>query len=121
MSDQVFLHGMAFEGRHGVSDEERSEPQVIELDVELDVDLRPAGTSDELARTVDYSAVFEICRAQVEERSHHLLEALGEQIAAEILGAFASVQRAVVIVRKPGVPLDGIVEYAGVRIERARS
>ncbi len=121
MSDQIYLHGLSFEGRHGVSDEERAEAQLIELDVELSLDLRPAGTSDDLARTVDYGAVFEICRAQVEQRSYHLLEALAEAIAAEILARFGAVERVVLRVQKPGVPLEGIVEYAGIQLERFRS
>jgi dihydroneopterin aldolase len=121
MSDQVLLHGMEFEGSHGVSEAERAEPQLIELDVEIEADLRPAGTSDDLARTIDYSAVFEICRARVEEHTYRLLEALGEAVAADLLARFEKVERVVVTVRKPGVPLDGVVEYAGVRLERARA
>jgi dihydroneopterin aldolase len=121
MSDQVFLRGMEFEGRHGVSDEERAEPQVIELDIDLDLDLRPAGTSDDLDKTANYARVFEICQAQVEEHSYKLLEALGEQIAADVLSAFAAVERVTVTVRKPGVPIDGVLDHAGVRLERTRA
>ena len=47
MSDRIVLTGMRFEGRHGVSDDERSLPQLIEVDVELSTDLGPAGRSDE--------------------------------------------------------------------------
>ena len=120
MSDSVFLRGMAFEGRHGVSDEERAEPQVIEMDIEVATDLRPAGTSDDLALTIDYSEVFEICRAQVEQRSYRLLEAIGEAIAADVLGRFPTATAVSVTVRKPGVPIDGVVEDAGITIERGR-
>jgi|AP12_2_1047962.scaffolds.fasta_scaffold18972_2 7,8-dihydroneopterin aldolase/epimerase/oxygenase len=121
MSDCIFLRGMEFAGRHGVSDEERSEAQVIELDVELQLDLRQAGLSDDLAQTVDYAEVFELCRAIVEERSFRLLEGMAEQIAAGVLERFHSAERVVITVRKPGVPLDGIVEHAGVTIERDRA
>ena len=55
MTDQIFLRTMEFEGHHGVSDEERADPQVIELDVEFELDLRPAGSSDDLAQTVSYA------------------------------------------------------------------
>jgi 7,8-dihydroneopterin aldolase/epimerase/oxygenase len=118
MSDQVFLRQMEFTGRHGVSEEERADEQVIEMDVEYDLDLRPAGTSDDLKDTVSYSDVFEICRAQVEEHSYHLLEALGEAVARDVLASDERIERVVVTVRKPGVPIDGIVEHAGVRLER---
>jgi 7,8-dihydroneopterin aldolase/epimerase/oxygenase len=120
MADHVYLHGMVLEGRHGVTDEERAEPQPIEVDVELGLDLRPAGTSDELARTVDYGAVFDVCREVVEQRSFHLLEGLAEALAADILARFARVEHVSVRAKKPGVPLDGIVEHAGVAIERER-
>ena len=120
MTDQILLRGMAFEGRHGVSDEERADPQVIELDLVTDVNLRAAGTSDDLQRTVDYAQLFEICRVQVEERSYRLLEAIGENVARDVLDAFEIVSRVEVTVRKPGVPVDGVVEHAGVRITRSR-
>jgi dihydroneopterin aldolase len=112
---------MEFEGRHGVSDEERATPQAIVLDVEVAADLREAGETDELGKTVDYAALFEICRAQVEERSYRLLEAIGEGVAADILGRFGATERVVVTVLKPGVPIDGVLDSAGVVIDRSRS
>jgi 7,8-dihydroneopterin aldolase/epimerase/oxygenase len=121
MSDTVFLRAMEFEGRHGVSDEERADTQVLELDIDYELDLRPAGTSDDLARTVSYSDVFEICRAQVEEHSYRLLEALGEAIARDVLASDARIEKVTVTVRKPGVPIDGVLDHAGVRLERSRS
>ena len=120
MSDRIFLQGMAFEGRHGVSDEERSEPQVIEVDAEVELDLHAAGTTDDLNRTVNYSEIFEICRAQVEEHSYHLLEAIGEAICRDALSQHPAIDVIRVTVRKPGVPIEGVIEYAGVMIERTR-
>lgn len=120
MSDQVYLHGMEFQGRHGVTEEERSRPQLIELDVEMTLDLRAAGASDDLADTVDYSDVFEVCRAQVEQHSYHLLEGLAEALAAELLARFQLIDTVAVRAKKPGLPLDGVVEHAGVKVERSR-
>jgi dihydroneopterin aldolase len=121
MSDRIFLRSMEFTGRHGVSEEERAEPQVIELDLELELDLSAAGRTDDLDQTVDYAAAFELCRVVVEERSFKLLEGIAEQIATEVLIRYGQVERVLVSVRKPGVPLDGIVEQAGVAIERTRA
>lgn len=120
MSDRIFLHGMEFEGRHGVSDEERAMAQAIGVDVEVSLDLRAAGTSDDLADPADYGEIFKICRAQVEQRSYHLLEAIAEAIAADVLRAFGSVDKVAVKVTKPGVPLEGIIESTGISIERSR-
>ncbi len=120
MSDRIFLHGMVFEGRHGVTDEERREPQPIQVDVDVEVDLAAAGSSDDIDQTVDYRDVFEICRVVVEERSYHLLEGIAEALAAEVLDRFPAVEAVTVRPRKPGVPLAGAVEHAGVEIKRGR-
>jgi dihydroneopterin aldolase len=120
VSDRIVLHSMEFEGRHGAGEEERSAPQVLELDVEMVLDLRDAGKADDLGQTVDYSGVFEHCRAIVEERSFHLLEAIAEAVATDLLAAFEPIDTVVVRVRKPGVPIDGVLEYAAVEIERSR-
>jgi 7,8-dihydroneopterin aldolase/epimerase/oxygenase len=121
MADQVFLRGIELFGRHGVTEEERSESQLIELDVEATLDLAPAGQSDDLADTVDYGAMFETCRDVVEKRSLHLLEAIADQVATALLSRFGRLGSVRVTVRKPGVPIDGRVEQAGVTIERSRT
>jgi dihydroneopterin aldolase len=120
MADRIVLRSMEFQGHHGVSAEERSLPQQIVVDVDLTLDLRAAGKSDDLAQTVDYSTVFEHCRAIVEERSFHLLEAIAEAIATDLLNGFTTITSVTVRVAKPGVPIDGVLESAGVEIERAR-
>lgn len=120
MTDRIVLARMEFEGRHGVGDEEREFPQVIEIDVELSLDLSSAGKSDDLEQTINYAEVFKRCRPIVEERSFHLLEAIAEAVAADLLGAYPRLESVAVRVRKPGVPIDGVLEYAGVEIERTR-
>jgi dihydroneopterin aldolase len=120
MTDRIVLANMQFDGRHGEHDWERAATQPFEVDVELSVDLAPAGVSDELARTVDYGRVFDIARDIVESRTYHLLEKLAETIATETLGAFPLVDEIAVRVRKPKVKLSGPLDYAGVEIRRRR-
>jgi dihydroneopterin aldolase len=119
VSDRIVLVGMQFMGRHGVSDEERAEPQPFEVDLALRLDLsRPAAT-DELADTINYSTLFDLARRIVEERSFHLLEALAGAIADAVLAAHP-VDDVEVRVRKPKAPLPGAFETAEVRIRRTR-
>jgi 7,8-dihydroneopterin aldolase/epimerase/oxygenase len=120
MTDQIHLRGMVFQGRHGVTEEERAEEQEIGVDLDVDLDLATAGRSDELADTVDYGQLFDACREVVEERSYRLLEAIGEQIAATILQRHVRVTAVRVRVAKPGVPIDGQLEEAGITIQRRR-
>ena len=120
MTDRIVLSGILVEGRHGVHPHEREVPQAFAVDVELALDLRPAGTTDDLARTVDYGTVDALVREIVEARSFFLIEALAEAIAAAILAAYP-VDEVVVRVRKPAVLLNGPVEAVEVEIRRGRA
>ena len=120
MTDRIVLQGMKFNGRHGLTDEERALVQPFEVDVELLTNLQPAGVDDDIEKTVDYEKVFEICRELVEATNFKLLEAIAEGIAHEILVAMP-VGEVGVRVRKLKVPIRGKLEHAGVEIWRARS
>ncbi len=121
MTDRIVLAGMAFQARHGVDEVEKVTPQRFEVDVELRLDLQPAGLGDDLARTVDYSRVYATTRQIVESTTYNLIEALAEAIAHEVLLEEAAVDEVVVRVRKPDVQLGGPLEHAAVEIRRRRS
>lgn len=121
MTDRIVLAGMAFQARHGVEDQEKLEPQRFEVDVELLLDLQPAGLEDDLGRTVDYAGVYATVRQIVESTSFNLIEAVAEAIAHEVLTGERRASEIVVRVRKPQVRLGGELAYAGVEIRRTRS
>jgi dihydroneopterin aldolase len=120
LSDRIVLANMQFEGRHGYYDWELQTAQPFEIDVELVMNLQPAGIDDDLAKTVDYGRVYEIARQVVEATSFRLLEAIAEAISHEVLVAF-DVQEVGVRVRKPKVKLGGPLDYASVEIWRRRN
>ncbi len=120
MSDRIILDAMVFQGTHGVYTEEQQTPQPFEVDVELALNLQPAGLSDDLERTVDYSRVFDTCRQIVESTRFNLVEALAEAIAHELLVGFAA-DEVTVRVRKPKAKLGGTFRSAGVEIRRRRT
>lgn len=117
MTDRIILRNIRLEGRHGFGDEERATPQPFEVDVELVLDLQPAGIADDLDQTVDYARVYDIVKQVVEANSYRLLETLAETISQEILAGFR-VAEVGVRVRKPAVRLGGPLDYAGVEIWR---
>jgi dihydroneopterin aldolase len=83
--DRIRLEGMVFEGRHGVSDAERSRSQPFTVDVEVETDVSRAGTSDAIADTVDYRRLHAIARDVITGDSAHLIEALAHRIAERAL------------------------------------
>ena len=119
MSDRIVLANMRFQGRHGYYDHELTTPQAFEVDVELLLDLQPAGLEDDLTKTVDYAAVYAAVRQIVESTSFRLLEALSEAIGHELLADFPIVEVGVRI-RKPEVKLGGPLDHAAVEIWRRR-
>ncbi|MBI2781983.1 MAG: dihydroneopterin aldolase [Chloroflexi bacterium] len=121
MSDRIVLSGMVFQARHGVHDWEKVQAQRFEVDVELALDVQPAGLDDDLTRTIDYGAIYQVTCQVVESTTFNLIEALAEAIAHEVLNEHAQVDEVVVRVRKPEVRLGGPLAYAGVEIRRVRN
>ncbi len=120
MSDRILLEGMVFEGTHGVYPEEQVTPQPFEVDVELALNLQPAGLADDLALTADYGRAFDTCRQVVESTRFNLIEALAEAITDELLAGFPMVDSVTVRIRKPKVQLGGPFRSAGIEIRRRR-
>lgn len=110
------MEGMAFFGRHGVFPAERELGARFTVDVVLEGDLAPAGTSDRLDQTIDYEKAYNLVREVVEGEPCHLLEAVAERIAARLL-ALPRVTRATVRVHKRP-PLPGEFRSFGVEISR---
>ena len=120
MSDRIVLRNMQFTGRHGYYEHELENPQPFEVDIELVLNLQPAGVDDDLEKTIDYGRVYAIARQIVESTSFRLLEGIAEAISHEILAEF-EVTEVGVRVRKPQVQLGGPIDHAAVEIWRRRS
>ena len=118
MRDRLTLAGMAFRGRHGVLEHERTDPQPFVVDVEMSIDAAAAASRDDLADTVDYAAVFDCVRRVVEDESHRLIETLAETIARELLVRFP-LGEIEVRVRKPDATLPGPFDYVEVAVRRS--
>jgi dihydroneopterin aldolase len=120
MSDRIILKGMTFYGYHGVASEEQTLGQRFVVDVEVCKDLRAAGATDDLRKTLDYSLLFRLTKEVVEGPSRKLLESVAQAIAERVLSGF-DVESVTVRVMKPEVPIKGsILEYAAVEIVRER-
>lgn len=117
--DRIELRGIHALGRHGVLPEERQRAQPFAVDLDLVVDLRAAGRSDELADTVDYGAVVQAVVDEIAGPPVALLETLAERIAARVLAVAGQPAESVTVTLhklRPPVPVD--VSSAGVRITR---
>lgn len=105
MADVIRVLGMRFFAKVGALPGERDSTQPIDIDVELDVDTRPAARSDHLADAVDYAAVYSTCKQVAQTRSFALLEALASA-CLDALFSDTRIAAATIRVRKPRL-LDG--------------
>ena len=118
--DRIFLRGMRFMACHGVLPHEREVPQPFEVDVEMGLDLRAAGESDDLDDTVNYAKVYHTVSSIMDGAPKQLIEALAEGIADDLLRDFVSLRWVRVTVHKPAAPIDGMFSDVGVTILRRR-
>ncbi len=102
--DRISLTGLRVRGRHGVLPEERREGQDFVVDAVLHLDLREAGTSDDLGLTVDYGKLAEALAAVVAGEPVDLLETLATRLADVCLAA-GPLDRVEITVHKPQAPI----------------
>lgn len=105
MGDRIALTGLRVRGHHGVLAAERADGQDFVVDAVLEVDLRPAGASDDLADTLDYGVLASQLAAVVAGEPVDLIETLAARLA-EVCLADGRVVSVEVTVHKPAAPID---------------
>jgi 7,8-dihydroneopterin aldolase/epimerase/oxygenase len=118
-TDAISLTGLRARGRHGVHDFERSQGQDFLVDVVLEVDLRPAARSDEVADTVHYGELADRLVGVVTGEPVNLIETLAARLA-EVCLADARVAAATVTVHKPQAPIAHELADVAVTLRRVR-
>ena len=119
MSGTIIIERLEFRGRCGVTLEERSRPQPLAADLELDCHLEAAGISDTLTDTIDYAQVAQRITAIGTSQEAHLLETMAERFVTTLFDEFP-IQRIKVWLRKLHPPISYVTGSVGVTIERSR-
>jgi dihydroneopterin aldolase len=118
--DKILMQNLGFYGYHGLLKEESVLGQKFFLDIELDINTKEAGLTDDMTKSVSYADVYEVVKDIVQNQRFNLLEALAENIAKEVLGKFDLVKGIMIRVKKPEAPVNGIYDYFGVQIRRTK-
>lgn len=118
--DKIYFNGMEFYGYHGVFPEENKLGQRFIVDIELYLDLGPAGKSDNLQQTINYAEVYQLCKEIVETEKYMLVEKIAQQIAERALQQFPLLDELLVRVIKPNPPIPGQYDSVAVEIRRGR-
>lgn len=116
MTDRLLLKNMVFYGYHGAFAAERELGQKFEVDLEIHCAL-PSNHSDAEEFGFNSLDAYTMIKDIVEEEEYLLPEILAEAIAAQILDVY-DLEKVVVRVRKPFVPVGGSLDYLEVEITR---
>ncbi len=114
---RITLSNCAFFARHGVLGEEAALGQRFFVDVVMDVEAGDALLSDDIAATVHYGEAYAVVEGIVTGTRRNLIETLAKDIAMALCGWSALIRRVEVAIRKPSVPIAGILDHVEVRVE----
>ena len=121
MTDRILLTRIAVYAYHGVFPEEERLGQRFYISLDCKLDLGPAGRSDDWSKTASYDQLADIVVRVSTGQRFHLIEALAEKVASEILERFPAIECVTVRVDKPAAPIPTILEGITIEIERRRN
>jgi dihydroneopterin aldolase len=107
----IALEGMRFYAFHGVYDAERILGGTYIVDVHIQAGVGKAVETDDLANTINYETVYQICRMEM-DKPRQLIERVLSGIVEGIKYQFPNMDGLNVRIRKMNPPLGGRVEYA---------
>ena len=119
-SDLIQLRGLQVLGLCGLLPEEQSRAQPLEVAIDIEADLAPAGASDDVQDTIDYSAICAIAERIISAERFDLLETLAQRLVEAVM-ADERALAVTVAVRKLRPPVPHHLDTCGVRIRRSRA
>lgn len=116
--DKIVIKDIEIFAYHGVFDEEKQKGQTFVVTVELFLDLRDAGLTDKLIKTVNYAEVCQDIKMVMTDEKYDLIEAAAENISSTILIKYDKIKSIHVIISKPEAPIDMTFDTVCVDITR---
>lgn len=113
----IAIEGMEFYAYHGVYENEHKVGGVYVVDVYLETDFSEAAKNDDLNGTINYEAVFNICKSLMQQPVK-LIEHLGYKIIEATTLISTKITFVKVRVSKIQPPLAGKVARTYVELER---
>ena len=102
----------------GCGEAERSAPQRIELDVDLEYDIKKAASTDDINAAVNYFFVTKRLTELCQERKFFLVEALAAECCEMIFLEWPQVSRIKIQVRK--IRIIPEAAFVGIILEKSR-
>lgn len=111
----IEIEGMHFYAYHGHFEAERLVGNEFSVDVVLETDCTAASVSDDLSDALNYQAVYDIIKKEMQVKSR-LLEHVARRILDALSAEFPSIQKAKIKVSKLNPPMGGEIEKVSVTL-----
>ena len=116
--DRIIIRDLTVKTIIGTLPTERTTPQELVFNIELYLDLAPAGHSDDLRDSVNYQEIEQRIKQLAEGNKFFLLEKMAEESAALCL-SYNKIKRVKIMLDKPAALADS--RSVAVVITRAQS
>ena len=113
----ISIEGMEFFAYHGCFKEEQIIGTKFNVDLFLETDTSVAEQSDNLSDTVNYLAVYQSVKDEMNTKSK-LLEHVARRILNRVKQDFPSIVHARIKIKKLNPPLGGKMDFVSLELER---
>lgn len=112
---KVLLENVIFHAHHGLFDEETIVGGRFEVNLAVETDFSLAAEEDKIEGTVNYVALYDLVKEEVQKPSK-LIEHLGGRIIKRIKNEFSEVQKVHIKISKLNPPISGEVGRVSVEM-----
>lgn len=113
---RVLIEKAVFHANHGLFEEENVIGGKFEVSVNMKTNFEKASKFDDLHGTINYAAVYELIKEEV-ERPSKLIENLAQRIIDRLKQEYQQIESLSIKVSKYNPPISGEVEKVSVVIE----
>lgn len=117
--DVITLKDFEIVACHGANPEEKTDAQRFLVTANAAVNVEDAARSDDIDKTVSYSAIKKMLKSFFENNCFDLIETLAVRSAYLLLKSFNAISSVEITVKKPDAPMSGVFDYVAVSVARA--
>lgn len=114
--DKLTLKNVRVSGKHGVYEEEKITGNDFEVDLIFHGDFSPAGGSDDLSHTIDYSQAAAVVQEVFSGSSVDLIERLAKKLLDRLKSSFGMANQITIRIRKLNPPMNPSADWAEIEI-----
>ncbi|MCI9576324.1 MAG: dihydroneopterin aldolase [Clostridiales bacterium] len=116
--DQIILKGLRVHTHHGITSQEKSMGQELEIDVTLDCDLSKPCVNDNPEDTISRKDLVKLVSDCLSEGSDNLMEYVAQETANAILRRYPQVVKVEIELKQAQAPIYADYDYLSVHIIR---